>query len=135
MDYVNYNNSLMNLKKIASSRHVFNHYVAKQFANTIANVAPKIDFQNEQLNNLWQDHKTINNFTKLNYEIVRLCSLHGLVFVGIVPTSNKSNSSYLPSITIGIPLDYEYVGFELTKLVMVIDIIKRNQSSFFVVEQ
>lgn len=114
--------------------HPYYYYCAQQFANTIGTKAPKINFKNKSLETLFKNDLRDNDIAKINYELVRISSLHGNAFLGIstIKTIDKKNKNMF---VIGIPLSVKKVGFEIIELEMVIDIYKSNSSTYYIVEK
>lgn len=123
-------NKLLDLVK----RHPYEYYCAQQFANTIATKPPKIQFKNKQLEDIFKKDAKNNDLVKINYEIVRNSSLYGTIFFGIstIKGIDKKNKNMF---VIGIPLNFKKVGFEIVELEMVIDIVKNNNSTYYITEK
>lgn len=117
--------------------HYFNKYAAMQFANTIATKKPKVEFKNKEIDNLWKKFCIENNFEKKFYELVYKTSLYGTIFFGIYPQtitiSNKKEE--IPFFTIGIPIYFEKIGCIFSKLEIMIDVIKFNNTDYFIIEK
>ena len=97
-------------------RQIWKNFAAKQYANTIATIPPKISFpKNKELQNQWDELVKWNNLLKINYKLVNNSHLNKVSFLGLKDVSG------IPILVIGESSYYKMNANKLVELNVKID--------------